>query len=272
MTLSSVIPLSVRKFLGGWWHTRSIRSKKRQLLASLEGSGTVCNVCGWEGRAFADDIWHPGTVCPECGSQVRHRLLTAAFDHLPDFRFDKTIEGKRVLHFAPERQLRARVASASIRYVSADFDRGDVDLRLDISRMPEISDGEFDVLLCCDVLEHVPDEAGAYREIRRVLAPDGVAILTVPQRDSPAVTEENLSITDPEERVRLFGQRDHVRMFGQDFSERVVRAGFFVQTVESGDFDPEVCRRHVLEPPVAGRHALATNHRRIYFCRPHASA
>ena len=272
MTFSSVIPLSVRKYLGGWWHTRSIRLKKRQLLASLEGSGTVCNVCGWEGRAFADDAWHPGTVCPECGSQVRHRLLTAAFDHLPAFRFDKTIKGKRVLHFAPERQLRSRVASASGRYVSADFDRGDVDLLLDISRMPGIKDGEFDVLVCCDVLEHVPDETGAYREIRRVLAPGGLAVLTVPQRDSPAMTEENLSITDPEERLRLFGQHDHVRMFGEDFSERLARAGFMVQTVEAEDFDPEVCRCHVLKPPTASPHALATNHRRIYFCRPRASA
>lgn len=41
-------------------------------------------------------------------------------------------------------------------------------------------DGAFDLLCLFDVLEHLDDDAGALREARRVLAPGGVLLLSVP--------------------------------------------------------------------------------------------
>lgn len=49
----------------------------------------------------------------------------------------------------------------------------------DIEAMP-FADGSFGTVLCTEVLEHVPDPAGALAEIRRVLQPGGVLIGTVP--------------------------------------------------------------------------------------------
>lgn len=40
--------------------------------------------------------------------------------------------------------------------------------------------GSFDVVLALDTIEHVPDDAEAVREMRRVLKPDGLLILNVP--------------------------------------------------------------------------------------------
>ena len=40
--------------------------------------------------------------------------------------------------------------------------------------------GRFDLVLASDVLEHVDDDAGAMREIERILKPGGVFIATVP--------------------------------------------------------------------------------------------
>jgi SAM-dependent methyltransferase len=40
--------------------------------------------------------------------------------------------------------------------------------------------GSFDLLLACDVIEHVEDDAGALRELRRVAAPGATLLLTVP--------------------------------------------------------------------------------------------
>ena len=39
---------------------------------------------------------------------------------------------------------------------------------------------EFDLLLACDVLEHVEDDTGALVELRRVASPGGMLLITVP--------------------------------------------------------------------------------------------
>src|SRR5688572_24003653 len=49
----------------------------------------------------------------------------------------------------------------------------------DVRRLP-FGDGEFQLVLATDVIEHVDDDTLAISEIRRVLAPGGTAILTVP--------------------------------------------------------------------------------------------
>lgn len=62
---------------------------------------------------------------------------------------------------------------------------------------------------------------------KRVLKPGGWAILMVPI--NPDVdTFEDPSVTDPEERKRLFGQYDHVRQFGRDYADVLSKAGFKV--------------------------------------------
>jgi len=45
---------------------------------------------------------------------------------------------------------------------------------------PQI-DGGFDTVICLNVVEHLEDDRGALRNIRSVLAPDGKAIVLVPQ-------------------------------------------------------------------------------------------
>jgi SAM-dependent methyltransferase len=41
-------------------------------------------------------------------------------------------------------------------------------------------DNVFDIALALDVIEHVQDDVAVLREVRRVLKPDGVALITVP--------------------------------------------------------------------------------------------
>jgi SAM-dependent methyltransferase len=206
---------------------------------------------------------------------VRHRLLAALLDgHASGLDLDATamFANRRVLHFAPERQLRERIRRTAAEYLTADFDRGDCEVRLDVSRMPEIADCSFDAILICDVLEHVPSDVEAMRELHRVLTPGGIAILTVPQRDPPALTDEDQSVQSETERETRFGQKDHVRMYGDDFGERVATVGFRVQVVADAQFSAELVRRHVLAPPQRSRHPLATNFRRIFLAQRLAHA
>jgi 2-polyprenyl-3-methyl-5-hydroxy-6-metoxy-1,4-benzoquinol methylase len=55
------------------------------------------------------------------------------------------------------------------RMIQADLDAG-------IPPLP----GEFDAIVCADVLEHLRDPAGALVALRRALAPDGVVVISIP--------------------------------------------------------------------------------------------
>ena len=82
------------------------------------------------------------------------------------------------------------------------------------------------------VLEHVDDELKAMKELCRILKPGGLAIMQVPQNPDLKKTISDPTITDPEERHRLFGQYDHVRLFGQDYPDILKKAGFKVEEVD----------------------------------------
>lgn len=48
-----------------------------------------------------------------------------------------------------------------------------------IGEMP-FADDSFDLAVCLDVIEHLPDDRGALRELRRAVAPGGSLLVTVP--------------------------------------------------------------------------------------------
>jgi ubiquinone/menaquinone biosynthesis C-methylase UbiE len=105
-------------------------------------------------------------------------------------------------------------------------------IRADLTDI-SLQENSVDLVICNHVLEHVPDDALAMRELHRVLKPGGIAILQVPISTKLKLTDEDHRITSPEQREKRFGQYDHVRLYGSDYTDRLVAAGFSVQT-----FDP----------------------------------
>ena len=136
--------------------SKKVKLKLRNLYLRYPKS-VECNICGWSGRHLASDDWHPQTVCWKCRSLVRHRLLTAALHEIEGLTLKDLAVGKRVLHFAPERLTTPLFKPQSASYKTADFMRDDVDAQLDLTNMPSQGDASVDLLICCDVLEHVPD-------------------------------------------------------------------------------------------------------------------
>jgi SAM-dependent methyltransferase len=233
----------------------------------FHGNSVECPLCGWTGARLADSGWYEASECPICRSDIRHRLMLAALLLLPEFSLKRLVAGRKILHFAPEQALERLFRQHTAEYVSADLQRKDVDLNLDISDMPSVEPESFDLVVACDVLEHVPDDRWALREIHRVIRPGGVAVLTVPQKDHAPDTYEDCSITTPEGREAAYGQSDHLRIYGDDFADRVTAGGFRVSVVDSGSFPPPVAERYVLRPPRLSTRPLATNYRKIFFCR-----
>lgn len=52
----------------------------------------------------------------------------------------------------------------------------------DVGDLP-FADGAFELITCFEVIEHVPDPLAVLGELRRVLAPDGVLLISSPNRD-----------------------------------------------------------------------------------------
>jgi 2-polyprenyl-6-hydroxyphenyl methylase / 3-demethylubiquinone-9 3-methyltransferase len=58
----------------------------------------------------------------------------------------------------------------------------DVDYRVGSGERLPVGDGEFDLALCCDVLEHVSDLDAVVSEIARALKPQGIFLFDTPNR------------------------------------------------------------------------------------------
>jgi SAM-dependent methyltransferase len=167
-------------------------------------------------------------LSPSTLSLERHRLLWLYLKNETDFF---TAE-KKVLHFAPEQAFYKRFRNMKhLDYTTTDLNSPLADVKADICNLP-FSDNEYDIIFCNLVLEHIPDDTKAMQELYRVLKPEGMAILQIPQDLSRETTFEDDSITDKKERAKIFGQYDHVRVYGHDYFNKLRSIGFNVDEVD----------------------------------------
>jgi hypothetical protein len=196
------------------------------------GNARYCPICQKTSARFRPfgDPPRNDAHCPHCFSLERHRVTWLFFERNTDL-FDG--RPKRMLHVAPEpgvqRRLKHQLGSG---YLTADLLDRETMVRMDITNI-QYPNASFDIVYCSHVLEHVPDDRTAMRELRRVLKPHGWAVFLVPQHSGP--TYEDFGITDPAARRIAFGQDDHVRRYGEDFPDRLIEAGFRVNTFSPSD-------------------------------------
>jgi predicted SAM-dependent methyltransferase len=115
-------------------------------------------------------------------------------------------------------------------YITADLESPLADLHFDVQNIPLESES-VDIIICNHLLEHVEDDKRAMAELYRILKKGGWGIMLVPEDRSRATTFEDDTITDAEERTRLFGQYDHRRVYGTDYDQRLANAGFRVARI-----------------------------------------
>ncbi len=206
----------------GFWN-RHVRGRMRlmrkegvrELLAPT--NPRECNVCGHRG-AFSS-----GRQCPACKSSNCHRLILWYFENEMTEVFTAKL---RVLQFAPELCLSTIFRSLpNIRYETADLKAKGVDHHFDLQTYDGPL-GPFDIVMANHVLEHIPDDRAALRNIFRMVKPGGLAMFTVPVRTNSDATDDDPTVTDPAERKRRYGEPNHVRFYGRDLVERIAQAGF----------------------------------------------
>ena len=161
-------------------------------------------------------------LCPGTLSLERHRLLWLYLSRETDF-LKKNL---RVLHIAPEQVFYATFkALKNWDYTTTDLHSPLADVKADICALP-FENEAYDLIFCNHVLEHIPDDQKAMKELYRILKKGGTLIAQVPLDENREATFEDDSITDKKERTQIFGQYDHVRIYGLDYFERLNAIGF----------------------------------------------
>lgn len=237
-----------------WYSQPGGRRALREAVRHL-GWSVRCPFCGWRGSSFYDHPnlhVRPNCLCPRCYSKERHRLLYLYLrDRTPLFHCPL-----RLLEIAPgPYSFRLMRRLPRVQHITLDYADPLAKIRGDLQRLP-FADRSFDLALCYHVFEHIPDDRQGMRELSRVLRDDGLALVQVPVLGG--TTWEDPSITDPRERLRVYGQDDHMRNYGRDWTVRLQEAGFAVTTEDYAVTLPaETRRRYGLE-----------EHEIIYACRP----
>ncbi len=222
----------------------------------LRGDTVTCPIIGRSYRKFLPyGRVHPraNALCPDSLSLERHRLLWLYLKSRTNF-FRQPLH---FLHIAPEQCFMKPFAHQhGDGYITADLESPLAKVKMDVHEIP-FDNNTFDVAMCNHVMEHVEDDIKAMREIYRTLKPGGWAIMQVPFFNPiPETTFEDGSITDPQEREKVYGQDDHVRLYGYDYPDRIRKAGF---KVAEDDFI------HTLPEADVTRYALPRDEV-IFFC------
>ena len=195
------------------------------------GRREQCPVCGRRYRKFMPYGYGPtrdNALCPSCLSLERHRLMWLYLNNETDF----FTANPRLLHIAPERCFMKRFGKVlGDNYITADLESPLAKVKMDVQDIP-FDDGEFDVIFCNHILEHVEDDRLAMREMYRVMRAGGWGIMLSPVTPGKATTYEDPSINTPEGRAAAFGQHDHMREYGEDYADRLAEAGFTVNAID----------------------------------------
>ncbi len=221
-------------------------AKRKIKLMQHSGDRFTCPLCGYKCKDFAPfglefpvieerQIVGAGlrdALCYSCGSTDRERLVFLYLKNKTNL-FEEP-EKKRILHMAPEKNLTSIMLKSGFeRYVCGDlfmegYSYPDHVQNMNVLNIP-YEDDFFDLVICNHLLEHVPDDRAAMKELHRVLKSNGMGILQVPISLNSPQTFEDFSVTDPQQREIVFGQFDHLRIYGQDYPDRLSEAGFVVE-------------------------------------------
>jgi len=200
--------LRFSKFRGGW-----------------DAVSNYLKELNWTGSDF-DNFW-----CPFCRSHDRERHLVLYFNAL---NLWESFRDGEILHFAPEKHIIKAIESCGPkRYLLGDVapSRAGV-LKMDVTDINQ-PDNSFDFVICNHVLEHVPDDRKALKEIFRVLKSGGRAVLQTPYAPGLECSRENdPTVATESDALQFYGQEDHVRLYGMDLFDRIREAGFELQLLE----------------------------------------
>tara|TARA_B110000971_G_scaffold146294_1_gene149401 strand:- start:15 stop:737 length:723 start_codon:yes stop_codon:yes gene_type:complete len=183
------------------WRTSLLKKK-----LSAKKSEIPCSICG--GHKFVKGpndrlSFQTGKLpwCLSCWALERHRGLRVFWES-----FDKDyLKDKSVLQFSHDPAVKSQwFKDFTITVYSGENS-------LDVQNIDK-PDGTYDIVLCNQVIEHVPDDEAAIKELLRITSKDGFVEIGVPypseRDDTIDWGEPNL---DDHEHYRNYGRIDFAR-------------------------------------------------------------
>lgn len=140
--------------------------------------------------------------CETCQSLERHRAIRSFFESIHDGRL---FAGLSVLQFSADPAVKPEW------FRHYEFSVYDGHNTLDLQNIDRES-GSYDLVICNHVLEHVPSDGDALRELSRIVKKDGIVFLTVPD---PARRSVTVDWGYPDE-----SRHGHFREYGSDIDLR----------------------------------------------------
>lgn len=219
-----------------------------------------CNICGVENVRFETSPAHGdesffekhtiigggsrnNCICPVCNSIDRYRFVYWVLQNKTDIF---QVGGKKnILHFAPEGPIYDILKKQKdTSYYPCDLFPYVGMIKVDVTDI-QFKDNLFDFIIINHVMEHIPDEMQALKELYRVLKPSGTLVLSIPIDQNRDETYEDSRIVTKEDRSRYYGQEDHVRLYGRDYKERFSKVGFEITEYSPNkEMDEEIIRKY----------------------------
>ncbi len=191
------------------------------------GNRVFCPICNRTYRKFrsAGRGLHrrENAVCYTCKARERDRLVHR---FLCQRHAELSCPGLNLLHIAPDPSLSHMLDElASGGRITADLVRRDVNVRLDICQLP-FSNASFRAIYCSHVLQDLPDDECALKEMFRVLKDDGWALVLVPLHGRTSHEWETKGL-----HASKFDAPGTVRSYGSDIEDKFANNGFCVERI-----------------------------------------
>ena len=154
----------------------------------------ICDICETNVTFVSESEWFRDyLLCSGCGSIPRERALMRTIKQFfPNFS-DLVIHESSPIGRGASTRLARECLHYTFSHYFPDTPLGEIDRRTN-ARCENLEyltfpDATLDLLITQDVMEHIFDPEAAFREIGRVLKPDGAHIFTVPLVNKTAPTQ-----------------------------------------------------------------------------------
>jgi SAM-dependent methyltransferase len=146
----------------------------------------------------------------------------------------------KLLEAGAQDELLKRLLPKNISYCSIDmYGNPDYKLDLNIDKIP-VKDNTFDILVCCEMLEHTLYPKKILKELKRVVKKDGLCLLSMPNEYNfwlrllylfaikPGCTDEPFEIVTKFQHIQKPRVKDDLKLFSDYF--RILKVHYIWQS------------------------------------------